>query len=404
MPEALQGTSGAIVMPKLGLTMTEGTIREWCVRPGAIVGKGDVLFVVETEKASNDVEAEDDGEIAELLAAEGDTIAVGQPVALWAGSDADSDRPGPAEADADAGPLAASQSAISAPAVPPASGQDRSRVNARGFSTPYARKLAAQAGFDIAEIAGTGPRGRIQAADVERALRGAGSAMREQIAPSRPADDVARLHYTLTTEVRCADLIAIREEVNAAAGASAPVGVTAFIVMAAVRALEEVPTANALWRDGIIRRPARPGIAICVAAPRRVQVLDISPDRGIRSISAALRESAECAQGGADSANSSDAVMHIADLGAFNVRALVPVIDADQTYTLALGRIHDSWVRGDDGGPVPMPMLTLTLAADNRAVDYATAAMALTRIVELLEQPFRLIAGLPVAGLASDIQ
>ncbi len=166
-----------LLMPKLGLTMTEGVLLEWKVAPGDRFARGDILFVVETDKAATDIEAEADGRLAERLVEEGETVPVGQPVGRLTGET------GPAEAtDAVRGQVAASNPAAEenaaivgpspaspvfvpgSPAAPVASG-----APARIVATPLARRMAREGGVDLAAIAGSGPRGRIKAADVERA-------------------------------------------------------------------------------------------------------------------------------------------------------------------------------------------------------------------------------------------
>ena len=146
----------AIVMPKLGLSMSEGLIAEWNVKPGDEVTAGQVLFVVETDKISNEIEAPADGRILRVLVGEGETVDVGTPVALWTGP----------------GQAAAPAADIATPEPEPVSEAIKAepRNGARLRSTPFARRLAKQGGVDILSCTGTGPRGRVQARDVRAAL------------------------------------------------------------------------------------------------------------------------------------------------------------------------------------------------------------------------------------------
>ena len=146
--------SAEIVMPKLGLTMTEGLIAEWRVQPGARVAAGDILFVVETEKIATDIEAAGEGEILELLIPAGSTVAVGTPVARWTGA---------ASGTPEASPAAAQTEPAQAPAPPPVAFGSRVRA------TPLARRIARERGVDLATLTGSGPRGRIKAKDVPEA-------------------------------------------------------------------------------------------------------------------------------------------------------------------------------------------------------------------------------------------
>ncbi|MDA8252760.1 MAG: E3 binding domain-containing protein, partial [Rhodospirillales bacterium] len=138
-----------IVMPKLGLTMTEGLLASWRVKPGDRVRQGDVLFVVETEKIATDIEAPGEGEITAITVAPGSTVPVGAVVATWTGQALPAEPP----AEPPAAPVPA----------PPADGR-------RVIATPLARRLARAARLDPAAIAGSGPRGRIKARDIEAAL------------------------------------------------------------------------------------------------------------------------------------------------------------------------------------------------------------------------------------------
>ncbi|MDB5673621.1 MAG: dehydrogenase, partial [Sphingomonas bacterium] len=151
-----EGAASAIVMPKLGLSMTEGLVAEWLVAPGDEVAAGQVLFVVETDKISNEIEAPAAGRIVSLLVGAGDTVDVGAPVATWTG-------PGTVGA-----PPSLVPDESAAPARPEMVAPDAVPSNGvRIRSTPFARRLAKLDGIEIAQVAGTGARGRIQARDVQ---------------------------------------------------------------------------------------------------------------------------------------------------------------------------------------------------------------------------------------------
>src|SRR5215471_18675680 len=159
-------TTTDFVMPKLGLTMTEGTIARWDVAPGKSFAQGDIILVVETDKIAYDVEAPAPGVLQEVLVAAGSAVPVGTPIGRWdvgdikVSLDAPDIAPG-AEAEPAAAPAAAKAPQPAAPATP------RRAEGARALATPYARRLARQAGIDWRDHEGSGPRGRIKAADVE---------------------------------------------------------------------------------------------------------------------------------------------------------------------------------------------------------------------------------------------
>ena len=154
-------TGTAIVMPKLGLTMTEGVLSSWRVAPGAKVKTGDILFVVETEKVANEIVAEADGEIEALWLAEGDTAPVGATVATWIPRP-NGDRP--------AYPAAAAAERVLATGVSRAPVGKARGTQGRLVATPFARKQAKARGVDLRNVVGTGPNGRIKAADVAGAI------------------------------------------------------------------------------------------------------------------------------------------------------------------------------------------------------------------------------------------
>lgn len=165
-----------IVMPKLGLTMTEGKLAEWKVSAGDRVEVGNTLFVVETEKVANEIDAESAGVVDAILVQEGETVPVGTPIARLLVSGADE---APAEAKAAAAPPATpAKTQAPAVAVDRRSAPDAPAQDARIVATPFARRLARERGIDLATIRGSGPRGRIKAADIEaqpsQPLRNAG--------------------------------------------------------------------------------------------------------------------------------------------------------------------------------------------------------------------------------------
>jgi len=147
-------------MPKLGLTMTEGSVSHWSAKPGDVVRAGEVLLVVETDKVAFDVEAEVGGVLLDIAVVEGETVPVGTPLARIGGSNESGTR-----APSAAAPTSSPSRAAPSAAGPPASTRNDGRI----IATPLARKLAAAAGVDLATVTGSGPRSRIKAADVEHA-------------------------------------------------------------------------------------------------------------------------------------------------------------------------------------------------------------------------------------------
>ncbi|MGO9046676.1 MAG: biotin/lipoyl-containing protein [Xanthobacteraceae bacterium] len=198
------------VMPKLGLTMTEGTIARWDLAPGSRFATGDIIVVVETDKIAYDVEAPAPGILQEVLVGAGSAVPVGTPIGRWDVGDIKVSLDAPDLAPA-AEPAAAAAAAVEAlpsvPARPPQSAGERT------LATPYARRLARQAGIDLRGLDGTGPRGRIKAADVERAIATGRSAPTPQAAPIL-AQSSRTAAYSAGIEIDVTALLALNEQIN----------------------------------------------------------------------------------------------------------------------------------------------------------------------------------------------
>jgi pyruvate dehydrogenase E2 component (dihydrolipoamide acetyltransferase) len=390
MAEADSMRGAPIVMPKLGLTMAEGLIAEWHVRPGDEVAAGQILFVVETDKISNEIEAPAPGRIVSLLAAAGETVPVGATVALWTGPA----QGGKAVPDGD--PIDRP-----APAPPPAPPVEEGRIRA----TPFARRLATLGGIALADIAGTGPRGRIQARDVQARLDPPASPPTTPPAGKDPRDlrplIAARVrrskaeipHFHVTADAEFDRLAGLRGDLNADPQAPRKLSVTALLAMAVARALSAHPEANAVWREG---RPApldRIAIGIAVDTPAGVMAPVVPVTGGVHAFAQAMEAAVERArQGRLGAADTGAAAIGLSNVGMFGVRALAPIIDPDQSFMLGVGAPHLAFRLGGDGAPRPVQQVTLTLACDHRLIDGAAAARLLADIVAAVEHPLRLLA------------
>lgn len=377
-----------IIMPKLGLTMSEGLIAEWCVKAGDVVRAGQVLFVVETDKISNEIEAPADGTIVEVLAEVGATVAVGLPVATWTG---------PAQ-----GNVAMSEAVPEAVAAPVKAQPVAASLNGeRRLSTPFARRLAQQGGIDIGEITGSGPRGRIKARDVQAALAakslpvpkaGQGRDLRSLIAARVSRSKAEIPHFYLEADARFDALAALRRELNDDPMGPMKLSVTAFLGAAVARALVLRPEANVVWRDGQAVPLQGLAIGIAVEAPGGVMAPVVPFSGGIHDFAAALDGAVERARGGRlGAADVGEAAIGISNVGMLGVRSLTPIIDPDQSFMLGVGAPHTSFRADEKGGPVAVQEVTLSLACDHRAIDGAAAARFLAMIVEIIENPIRLL-------------
>lgn len=391
-------TEGArIVMPKLGLTMTEGLIVEWSVEPGDEVAPGQVLFVVETDKISNEIEAPAAGRILSLLVGEGETADVGAPVALWTGP-GQGNESGPAASDA------AVPEVASAPLDIPASAP-QVRIRA----TPFARRLARQGGIAIESCVGTGPRGRIQAKDVRAALaadvsvpaptptQAPGGRVRNlrALIAARVSRSKAEIpHFHVTADALFDPLAALRRDLNGDPLAPRKLSVTALLTAAVARALRIMPEVNVVWRDDEAKALAGVGVGIAVEADGGVMAPVVAVDRGlaVHDLADRLDAAIERARAGRlGPADAGEAAIGISNVGMVAVRALMPIIDPDQTFMLGVGAPRATFRPDANGAPVAVREVTLSLACDHRAVDGAAAARFLALIVELIEHPTRLL-------------
>lgn len=385
-------------MPKLGLTMTEGLLADWRVKPGDRVRAGEVVFVVETDKIANEIEAPSDGEILEVMVDSGETVPVGTPLARWTGSGMVGGEPGP---EADAEP-ARPHSAKSEPGIPQ---QPGNRIKA----TPLARRIARDSGIDLSAVNGSGPGGRIKAADVEKAPREprpealdaapgkVAGADRLQLS-ARYTAMVRRVvaakrevpHFYVTRSAEVSALTGLRREMNAL---GPKLTINHFILKAVGRALLAVPEANRIWSDDALFALRGSDVGMVVDTPEGLLIpivrnvgltaLDrLSGEAGALSERArAGRLAREELEGGAVS---------VSNLGMAGVESVAPIISPPQSAILGVGAVSELFRPDRDGAPVLRRELVLTLACDHRVFDGMVAARFLDSIVRGLEAPHSL--------------
>jgi pyruvate dehydrogenase E2 component (dihydrolipoamide acetyltransferase) len=412
-----------LVMPKLGLTMTEGLLSEWHIAPGAAFRAGDRLFTVETEKVANEVEAEADGVLAEILVPAGETVPVGTPVARLAG-DGTGEATAPGQArDARPAPPLGAQDAPSARKLMMEHDLAREQVTPTGrdgrvmkedvlriIATPLARRIAAQKGVDLQQVAGTGPRGRIKARDVKGAPQVAAPA------PTGPAEtgdareivpDAARLatarrvsaakrdipHFHVTHEAELSALTALRAQLNAEPHAPR-VSVTHMLIRALGLALAERPAMNRIWAGERIIAFDKANIGMVVEAPDglRIPVIRDAGRASLDEVAAQAQDLAARARSGdLRPSDMGDGVMSISNVGMFGVTSLTPIINPPNAMILGVGAERQIFRPDADGAPALRRELTLTLACDHRIIDGADAARFMADLVALLETPLRLL-------------
>ncbi|MBN9006470.1 MAG: pyruvate dehydrogenase complex dihydrolipoamide acetyltransferase [Rhizobiales bacterium] len=457
-----------ILMPALSPTMEKGNLAKWLKKEGDKVKSGDVIAEIETDKATMEVEAVDEGTIAKILVPEGtQDVPVNNVIAVLAGDGEDvkaaasgggapSKAEKPAEAKTDGKPEAPKKpepAVASAPASKPTA--SASAPNARGgedpfplkqpvsgsriFSSPLARRLAKEAGIELARISGSGPHGRIVARDVADAKAGKGlkapaaaasggtvagtgapamsdqqilalyeegayesiphDSMRRTIAQRLTAATNSMPTFYLTVDCDLGKLNAAREEINAAAGKNAdgkPVyklSVNDFVIKAMALALQKIPEANVSWTEAAMLRHKHSDIGVAVALPFGL-ITPIIRQAELKSLSAISNEMKDLAarakgkklkpqeyQGGTSS---------VSNLGMYGIKDFTAVINPPQSSILAVGTGEDRAVVRN-GQIVVASMMSVTLSCDHRAIDGALGAELITAFKKLIENPVMMV-------------
>jgi len=423
-----------ITMPALSPTMTEGTLARWLVKEGDAVQSGDVIAEIETDKATMEVEAVDEGTIARILVPEGaENVAVNSPIAVLleegeAAAAMDGYEPaGAAPAAAPAPPAEApAPAAAAAPASAP-SGAGNNGGGGRLFASPLARRMAAQAGLELARIAGSGPNGRIVKADIEAALQAgapaAAAAPAVAPAPAAPAPTVipegleapyelqkltamrktiARRmseskqtvpHFYLTLDCEVDALLALRRELNERADGAFKLSVNDLVIKAAAVALNRVPAANAAYSDDGIKFYQRADVSVAVATERGLitPVIRSADHKGLQAISSEMRELAARAHDGKLMPEDyQGGTFSISNLGMYGIRQFEAVINTPQACILAVGAAEQRPV-AKDGSLAVATVMACTLSVDHRAVDGAVGAEFLAAFKRLIEDPMTML-------------
>ncbi|WP_343712284.1 pyruvate dehydrogenase complex dihydrolipoamide acetyltransferase [Inquilinus sp.] len=439
-----------ILMPALSPTMTEGTLATWHKKEGDKVKSGDVIAEIETDKATMEVEAVDEGTIGKILVAEGtENVPVNEVIAILLedGEDAGAlkgDAPAakpeakPAEAPAAAPKAEAAPAAQPAPAAKPASnGHDDGRV----FASPLARRMAQQAGIDLASLQGSGPHGRIVKADIDAAVSGSARAAKPAAAapeakPSaapaaapaaKPAvaagpnakqladaygipyseqkhsnmrKTVARRlleskqtvpHFYLTVDIELDALLKLRKELNDRGDVK--LSVNDLIIKAAALALRKVPAANASWTDDAMINYERVDVSVAVATPGGLitPIIKDADRKGLGTISGEMKDLAARARDGKLKPEEyQGGTFSISNLGMFGVKDFAAIINPPQSCILAVGAGTQRPVV-KDGALAIATVMSCTLSVDHRAVDGAVGAEYLAAFRALVEAPLSMM-------------
>jgi pyruvate dehydrogenase E2 component (dihydrolipoyllysine-residue acetyltransferase) len=383
-----------IRMPRLGHSMTEGTLVAWLAEPGATIHAGQILLTIETDKAEYEVEAPADGVLSEPLVAETRTVPVGA-VLGWV--------------------LAPGETRPDTPAAnaPPAESAPRGRRQApagRVRASPKARRRADERGIDLAAVTGSGPDGLVTEADVERAARAAQPASEPATGEwnGRPVRERRRLtpvrrttarrmvdawthvpHIVQMIDVDMAEVRRLRGRWKTEGGDAATIGYNDFIVKATALALAEHPEINAAV-DGdelLVFAEVNAGIAVETARGLLVPVVRCADRHSLLAVSREAHRLAEKARGGGlDPGDCAAGTFTVSNLGGFGIRAGTPVLNPPEAVLVFVGAVEERPVVRD-GTILARPTVTLSIAYDHRVADGADAARLSERIARLLESP-----------------
>lgn len=450
-----------VLMPQLGETVSEGKITKWFKKAGDAVQPGDNLFEIETDKVSMEVPSITTGTLSEIRVQAGAVALVGAVVAVIAGAGgAASPQPAvPAQASAPKAAPVAAKAPQQSPFVPAQAGTqgqglgprvrgDERResfaysnmdaffevrtpsrnfgkaVTAGGTSvTPLARRLAGENSIDLSSVSGSGPHGRIVAADVEAAIANSGGVRATAMATGASAEQVKALyqgvefeevpldgmratiarrlveakqtipHFYLTADVTMDSLLKVREEANTGASAY-KLSVNDFVIKALALALQRVPAANAVWAcDRILRfKHSDVGVAVAIDGGLLTPVIRNAEQKSLSAISNEMKDLAGRAkekklkpaeyQGGAAA---------ISNLGMYGVREFSAIINPPHATILAVGASQRRPVESADGSVKFESQMTVTLSCDHRVVDGALGAELLAAFKALVENPVRML-------------
>ena len=431
--------STEILMPALSPTMEEGTLAKWLVKEGDRVSSGDLLAEIETDKATMEFEAVDEGVIGKLLVAEGaENVKVNAPIALLLEEGEDVATAAPAqEVVASASKAAAEEAAKPAAvsAMPTQAPKPAAAYGKRIFATPLARRIAADKGIDLAIITGSGPRGRIVKADVLGQSAPLGATVAAEVnAPSAApvplmktvsAEAVAKLyeardyeeialdnmrktiasrlseskqtipHFYLRRDIKLDALLALRATANAELSEQGiKLSVNDFIIKACAMALQAQKTANVVWAGDRLLQFTASDIAVAVAIEGGL-ITPVLQDAERKSLSDLSREMKDLAMRARDKKlqphEYQGGSFAISNLGMFGVDNFDAVINPPHAAILAVGAGKKKPVVKEDGSLGTATIMSVTLSCDHRAIDGALGALLLDEIVRKLENPFLML-------------
>ncbi len=426
-------------MPRLSDTMQEGTITRWLKHVGDEVKRGDVLAEVETDKANMEVEAYDSGILEQLVVQEGETVPIGQVIAII-GSGAGTHKEGQHEVPVTrrsgqtppVAPASHESPAVKQPSVFAGISTQQNGVGANRIfikASPLARRMAEEHGIDLLQVKGTGPGGRIVRDDIEdfieqRAISPTAAAQPQpeqyvRVAPASVPEvsmadaevvtltsmqkTIARRlteskqtvpHFYIGNEIDMTEALKLRQDLNVALTEEGiKISVNDLIVKACALALEKFPEVNGSYKDGqfVLHKKIHIGIAVDVPSGLVVPVIRDANTKGLRTIAREAKVLGAKAQTGKLTPTELDGgTFSISNLGMMDVTDFVAVINPPQAAILAVAATRKTFVPIDDQ-PVIRDIMHVTLSSDHRILYGATVARFLKEVKRLLQNPFLLL-------------
>ena len=431
-------------MPALSPTMEEGTLAKWLVKEGDTVSSGDILAEIETDKATMEFEAVDEGTVAKILVAEGtEGVKVGTPIALITAEGEDAGAPAaesrepaaeapPAAAAAEQAVTATAPAPVETPAAPAEAAAPPREEGDRIKASPLARRLAQAQGIDLASLKGSGPGGRIVRADLGQAAGGTmGRPQQDQASAAAPAPaatpavaaqpfstdipheavklsnmrkTIARRlteakreipHIYLTVDVRLDALLKLRGELNASLAArGVKLSVNDMLIKALALALEAVPECNVSFTPNELIMYQRADVSVAVSIPGGL-ITPIVQDAAAKSLSRISTEvgdlAARAKEGKLSPHEYQGGTASISNMGMFGIKQFDAVINPPQAMILAIGAGEKRpYVEGDQ--LTVATVMSATGSFDHRAIDGADGARFMKAFKELVENPLGLVA------------
>ncbi|MEC8200795.1 MAG: pyruvate dehydrogenase complex dihydrolipoamide acetyltransferase [Pseudomonadota bacterium] len=435
-----------ILMPALSPTMTEGTLAKWLVGEGDAIHSGDIIAEIETDKATMEVEAVEEGKLGKILVVEGtEGVAVNNVIALLLeeGEDDSALEGVDISAAAPSGnggmppapsPEPEPEPATAAPATEAVKPPLASPLARRIIASPLARRMASQAGLDLAGITGSGPNGRIVKADIEAAIESGETAAKAPaaapsvpaVAPTAPAavpttaeclpfepefeleslsamrKTIARRlteskqqvpHFYLTVDCEIDGLLELRKTLNDKADGAYKLSVNDLVIKAAAIALRRVPKANAAWTDEGVKlyKSADISVAVAIEGGLITPVVRQADNKGLETISLEMKELSERArEGKLGPEEYQGGTFSVSNLGMYGIKDFCAVINPPQACILAVG-VGEQRPVVKDGALAVATVMSCTLSVDHRAVDGAIGAEYLGVFKRLIEDPLGML-------------